>query len=286
MLLRAAPVEETASRQNLRHLAGKGAKALLRREPSGFQLSIRSILCYPLRMPVVTQQDFVAIGILVILEGLLSIDNALVLALIVKPLPEKLRKKALTYGIVGAIVFRLLSISAAAWLIHWEWVKFVGGGYLVYLPLKYFLDQRRDEEKEAAFARSRERAFWTTVLVVELTDILFAIDSILTAVALSSKLWVVISGGVLGMLAMRVAAGFFIRLIERFPRFEPTAYLLVLLIGLKLLVEGLQAEMGSLGLDFHDTRSPAFWAFWSAMFATLGSGFLPPRPPRRKPHQP
>ena len=127
-----------------------------------------------------------------------------VLALIVKPLPENLRKKALTYGIVGAIVFRLLSISAAAWLIHWEWVKFVGGGYLVYLPLKYFLDQRRDEEKEAAFARSRERAFWTTVLVVELTDILFAIDSILTAVALSSKLWVVISGGVLGMLAMRM----------------------------------------------------------------------------------
>jgi YkoY family integral membrane protein len=233
-------------------------------------------------MPVITAQDALAIGFLVFLEGVLSIDNALVLALIVKPLPEKLRRRALTYGIAGAIVFRLIAISAAAWLIHWQWVKLVGGGYLVYLPVKYLLDRRRDEEAEAQNARSRNRAFWMTVLVVELTDILFAVDSILTAVALTSKVWVVMTGGVLGMLAMRVAAGFFVRLIERFPRFEPTAYFLVFLVGIKLLIEGLQAELGLRGIDFHDPRSPAFWGFWGAMVAGFGAGFLPPRGTRKK----
>lgn len=228
-------------------------------------------------MTAITPQDLLAVGFLVFLEGVLSLDNALVLALIVKPLPERLRRRALTYGIAGAIVFRLIAISAAALLMHWEWVKLVGGGYLVYLPLQFWLSSREEEEKEARFSRSRERAFWMTVLVVELTDILFAIDSILTAVALTRKLWVVMTGGVLGMLAMRIAAGFFVRLLERFPRFEPTAYLLVLLVGLKLLLEGAQAELGLRGIDFHDPASPAFWAFWGAMFAAFGSGFLPPR---------
>lgn len=223
-----------------------------------------------------TLQDFFTIGFLVFLEGVLSIDNALVLALTVRPLPEELRHRALSYGIIGAILFRLLAIAAAAWLMHWEWVKFLGGAYLVYLPIKYAADRRDDEARQAKYARSRERAFWMTVFVVELTDILFAVDSILTAVAMSKKLWVIVTGGILGMLAMRVAAGFFTKLLERFPRFEPSAYLLVLLIGLKLLVEGSRAEFQwPPGVDFHSPSSPAFWVFWIAMAAAFGYGFFP-----------
>lgn len=229
----------------------------------------------PFSLPVVTPQDFVVIGFLVFLEGVLSIDNALVLALMVRPLPEAQRKRALTYGIVGAIVFRLFAISIAAWLIHWEWVKFVGGAYLVYLPVKYAIDHRRGKQKENHAVDASPRAFWKTVIAVELTDVLFAIDSILTAVALSNKLWVVVVGGVLGMIAMRFAAGIFIRLLEKFPRFEPTAYILVLLVGVKLLLEGFKGQFGWSFLDFHDMHSPAFWAFWVAMLLAMGYGFIP-----------
>ena len=231
----------------------------------------------PFELPVVTAQDFLAIGFLVLLEGLLSIDNALVLALIVRPLPPDLRKRALTYGIIGAIVFRLIAISAAAWLMHWEWVKLIGGAYLVYLPLKYWIDSRKDEEEEGKEIESKARAFWTTVIVVELTDIMFAIDSILTAVAVSRKLWVVVTGGILGMIAMRVAAGVFIRLLEKFPRFEPTAYILVLIVGLKLLLEGLFAELGMVPPNFHDATAVPFWAFWGTMLAAFAYGFVPVR---------
>jgi YkoY family integral membrane protein len=231
----------------------------------------------PFSLPVVTFNDLVTIGFLVFLEGVLSIDNALVLALLVKPLPKEMQKKALTYGLVGAVVFRILAISMATFLMQWEWVKFVGGAYLLYLSVKYLIDKRKDEEKEAKAPVSAQRAFWMTVVIVELTDVMFAIDSILTAVALTRKVWVVVTGGVIGLLAMRFAASVFIRLLDKFPRFEPTAYLLVAIVGLKLLVEGFAKELKIEGVNFHSPGTASFWIFWGAMALSLLFGFTKPR---------
>lgn len=230
----------------------------------------------PFDFPAVTPSDFVTIGFLIFLEGVLSIDNALVLALLVKPLPPHLQKKALTYGLIGAVVFRLMAIGMATYLMQWEWVKFVGGAYLIYLPIKYWMDKRKDEVKEAKAPQSQQRAFWMTVVIVELTDVMFAIDSILTAVALSSKVWVVVTGGVIGLIAMRFAAGIFVQLLDKFPRFEPTAYILVLLVGLKLLTEGFAHEFQIQGINFHDPQGASFWAFWLCMGMALLYGFTKP----------
>jgi YkoY family integral membrane protein len=215
--------------------------------------------------PTVGMDDFATLGLLVFLEGVLSIDNALVLALIVSHLPQEQHKRALLYGIFGAVVFRLIAIASASYLMNWTWVKFVGGGYLLYLAAQYFFGG--DDEKESKSARQRN--FWMTVIVVELTDIAFAIDSILTAVALSQKLWVVMTGGFLGLLLMRFAAGGFIQLLKRFPRFETTAYLLVTIIGTKLILEGFHLPW----LNFHSPSGIAFWCFWLSMAATIAFGF-------------
>jgi YkoY family integral membrane protein len=216
----------------------------------------------------VSADDFVAIGFLIFLEGVLSIDNALVLALIVKTLPHHQHKRALTYGIVGAVVFRIMAIAAAAYLMEWRWVKFVGGAYLIYLALDHWWVKQKKESKEEE-KQGRERNFWMTVLIVELTDIAFAVDSILTAVALTKKLWVVVTGGLIGLLLMRFAASKFIVLLERFPRFEPTAYILVFIIGSKLIIDGFHFS----GVDFHSMTNLAFWIFWGAMSATICFGF-------------
>lgn len=221
-------------------------------------------------MGTVTTDDFFAIGFLVFLEGILSIDNALVLALIVRSLPKHLQKRALTYGLAGAVVFRLIAISLAAFLMQWTWVKFVGGAYLIYLSLHYWWTNRKEKEAEQdEIARSVQRSFWMTVLIVELTDIAFAVDSILTAVALTTDTWVVMTGGFIGLLMMRFAAAMFIQLLEKFPRFEPTAYLLVFIIGAKLIVDGFHFP----GVDFHSARNPAFWIFWVGMALSLSYGF-------------
>ncbi len=267
-------------------------------------------------------QDIAVIGLLIVLEGVLSIDNALVLGLLAKRLPKPLQKRALTYGLVGAFVFRFLAIGTASYLLQWRVVKLLGGGYLVYIALKHFFFDRKPENEEHMTVDDQEipmlvdhrtgrelnrveaeeeirarsmvgasgasrRDFWSTVAVIELTDIAFAIDSILAAIALVGstpathegphpKLWVVITGGILGVILMRFAAVMFIGLLERFPRFETSAYLLVSVIGMKLLVDWkFNTAENPHVVDFHDPSSPAFWSFWIVMILCFCVGFLP-----------
>ena len=269
--------------------------------------------------------DFAVIGLLILLEGVLSIDNALVLALLAKRLPKELQAKALTYGLVGAFVFRFFAIGAAAYLLRWRIVKLIGGGYLLWVALQHLVLQFREKSRErvkmgpggspmlldeatgseltpereqeelttrSAFPvhRPKQVKFWPTVMVIELTDIAFAIDSILAAIAVVGpssaqphpKLWVVVTGGILGVILMRFAAAVFIRLLERFPRFETSAYLLVFVIGLKLTVDwALNTQAHPHRIDFHDTGSVAFWVFWLVMTGCITFGFLPQRKPKR-----
>ncbi len=79
--------------------------------------------------------------------------------------------------------------------------------------------------------------FWATVVKVELTDIVFAIDSILVAVAVSNKLWVVITGGILGIVMMRMVIGRLLGLIRRYPALVDGAFIIITWVGIKLLLE-------------------------------------------------
>jgi YkoY family integral membrane protein len=272
--------------------------------------------------------DVFLVALLVILEGVLSIDNALVLGLLAKRLPKTQQKRALTYGLAGAFLFRFIAVGTASFLLRWRIVKLIGGGYLLWVAIHHFVSQFRDrnkpeqveigagrtptmedpesgrelpphEQEEELRARTpapapgRSAGFWSTVLVIELTDIAFAIDSILAAIALVGsapvgtvgphpKLWVVITGGMLGVVLMRFAAVMFIKLLDRFPRFETSAYLLVTVIGMKLVSDwALNTPEHPHRADFHSPSSPAFWIFWILMALCCAVGFIPKkdRPP-------
>ncbi|GAA0348313.1 TerC family protein [Bacillus carboniphilus] len=183
------------------------------------------------------------IGTLVIMEGLLSADNALVLAVMVKHLPGKQKKKALFYGLLGAYLFRFIAIGAGVFLIQITWVKYLGAGYLAWLAIKYFIDKRKeaagdDEDieglsKGSIFIRLFGN-FWGTVAAVEVMDIAFSVDSVLAALAISDQIWVLLLGGMLGVLMMRGVAGIFLKLIERVPELETTAYVIILFIAIKM----------------------------------------------------
>src|SRR5262249_30712468 len=162
--------------------------------------------------------DFVTIALLVALEGLLSADNAMVLAVLVLGLPPAQRKKALRYGIVGAFAFRTTATLLAVFLIKLGWVKLLGAAYLLYLVYRHFGSGDTAEERrtpDRAQPSLGLSAFWTTVVKVELTDIVFAIDSILVGVAMSPKTWVVVTGGILGIVMMRLVIGQLLSLVER-----------------------------------------------------------------------
>ena len=189
-----------------------------------------------------TASDALTIATLAVLEGILSVDNSLVLAILVRALPKRQQKKALTYGIVGAFVFRLLALIFAAYMMRFVFFKLIGGAYLVYLAMKhmFFFYKEDAHQSRPQIAAS----LWKTVMVVELTDIAFSIDSITTAVAMSNKLAVVWIGGILGIVFLRFAAGIFVRLLEKLPKLEDLAYQLIFFIGTKLFLEGFHVEIG------------------------------------------
>jgi YkoY family integral membrane protein len=184
--------------------------------------------------------DLVTIALLVLLEGLLSADNAMVLAVLVLGLPKEEQRKALRYGIIGAFVFRIAATVFAAHMIQLRIVQLIGGLYLLWLPYHHFFrggdaQERRTPPKATPWLGLS--AFWATVVKVELTDIVFAIDSILVAVAMSPKLWVIITGGVLGIIAMRLVIGQLLAIVRRYPALVDGAFIIIAWVGIKLLFE-------------------------------------------------
>lgn len=232
------------------------------------------------------------IFILIILEGLLSADNALVLAVLVKHLPKEQQKKALTYGIWGAFFFRFVAILLASWLIMVWQAQAVGAVYLLYIALSHLLKPSHTDELNKK--PSVTKSFWGTVVSVEIADIAFSIDSILAAVALVYSLpptdWapiggmdggrflVVVTGGILGIVTMRFVAGYFIGLMQRFPGLEQGAYLIVGWIGLKLALITLCHP----SLAILPEALPAHWLyktiFWSVLLGLfVGSMIWKPK---------
>ena len=183
------------------------------------------------------------IGTLVLMEGLLSADNALVLAVMVRHLPFKQRKKALFYGLLGAYAFRFIAIGVGVILIKLWWVKVLGAAYLAWLAINYFRSRNKDGQEEeargvdqASFLLRIFGVFWGTVISVELMDIAFSVDSVIAAFGVSQEVWVLLIGGMLGVLMMRGVASVFLKLIDRIPELETAAYVLIAFIAIKMLI--------------------------------------------------
>ncbi|MDQ0155492.1 TerC family protein [Robertmurraya andreesenii] len=179
---------------------------------------------------------------LAVLECILSADNALVLSAFVKPLPKKQQKKALVYGLWGAYLFRFIFIGLGTFLIKLWFIKLIGALYLLWLAVKFFIEKYKskedgeDEDKNQpkGWLVSTFGVFWATVISVELMDLAFSVDSILTALAVSEEVWVILLGGMIGILMMRGIATFFIALMNRVPELETTAYVLITFIAIKM----------------------------------------------------
>lgn len=194
---------------------------------------------------------------LIILEGLLSFDNALALAALVrKKLKDPVQqKRALVWGIWGAYVLRIGIIFVGVWLMKYEWVKALAGIYLVYLAIhELFFHKNNTHEFDemnhgelktvAPTLLVNTKMFVMVIIQVELMDLMFSIDSIAVALAISDVKWVLVTGAVLGVLLMRIAAQFFVSLIEKFPILEKTAFVLVGIAGLNVILKLKDLNLG------------------------------------------
>ncbi len=187
------------------------------------------------------------VGNLILIESLLSVDNAAVLATMVMDLPEQKRRKALRYGIFGAYIFRGLCLLFASFLIKIWWLKPLGGLYLIYLVFDWWKGQQAkgdgDEEsinKESNWLYKitvgKLGSFWATIALVELMDLAFSIDNVFAAVALSDNLLIILTGVFIGILAMRFVAQGFVKLMEKYAFLEACAFIVIGLLGIKLVM--------------------------------------------------
>ncbi|MEH7124644.1 TerC family protein [Bacillus sp. JJ1773] len=193
--------------------------------------------------------------LLIGIEGLLAADNALVLAIMVKHLPEQERRKALFYGLAGAFIFRFGSLFAISYLVDIWQVQAIGALYLLFIAFNHIFRKlivNKGKEKASSQEEKKKAGFWMTVFKVELADIAFAIDSILAAVALAvalpdtslpniggldgGKFIVIFAGGLIGLIIMRFAANVFVNLLQKKPGLEIAAFMIVGWVGVKLSV--------------------------------------------------
>lgn len=237
-----------------------------------------------------------ALLILIGLEGLLSADNALVLAVIAKHLPPDQKKKAINYGIILAFFFRFVALFLISFIANVWQIQAAGAAYLLYLGLKHVIQAKfgkennkvhKDEEQEAA-----GKGFWPTVGKIALADIAFAVDSILAAVALAlglpesplgnfggmdgGQFIVVLLGGIAGLILIKFAATWFVQLLAKRPALETTAYAIVAWVGVKLAVITLAHE--DIGILPHDFPHSTIWTliFYGVLIAIALFGWFAP----------
>jgi YkoY family integral membrane protein len=181
-----------------------------------------------------TWTDIFLVVALVFLEAALSADNAVALAALVKHLPTpQQQNRALRWGIIGAYSFRIAIVFAAVWLVEYPPAQFFGACYLLWLAWQHFRGEEEGPEQDI----TRHANFWQTLVMVELTDLVFSFDSIAASVGVSRKAWVIILGGILGITLMRYMASLFLRWLDEFSHLEDAAFAIIALVGSTMLLE-------------------------------------------------
>ena len=184
--------------------------------------------------------------ILIILEILLSADNAIALASLTKSLKNSEdRTRALNIGITISLILRIFLILLSAFLLKYLIIRILAGLYLIYLFFSNVIFKGKDfsnEEIKKDYSNFNKINFIKVVALLSVTDLAFSIDSITTAVAISDQYILVVTGAVIGVIALRFTSEIFLRLIEYFTRLEMAGYIAILIIGSKLILNTIFVE--------------------------------------------
>ncbi len=211
-------------------------------------------------LPALNVDSLLKLGILVALESILSADNAIALAALVQGIENpKLQRQALNLGLVAAFVLRVGLIFTATWVIKYWQCELAGAAYLLWLSAQYFTSK---EDAEHHHHGPGYTSLWQIIPLLAFTDLAFSLDSVTTAIAVSEERWLVLTGGVLGIIALRFLAGLFIRWLKEFTYLQDAGYVTVTLVGLRLLLKVFDSKL-----------VPPEWLMITAIIACFLWGF-------------
>lgn len=201
-------------------------------------------------------QTWIAFLTLTVLELVLGIDNIIFISILSGKLPEEEQPRARYIGLALALMMRVLLLMSLSWVIGLTEPLFAVGGQevsgrdLVLLIGGLFLIAKSTHEihgslegQEGEGSRKVYSGFTSVIIQIMLLDIVFSLDSVITAVGMVSNLWIMISAVVVSIIAMMFFAGTIGAFVQRHPTIKMLALAFLLLIGVTLIAEGLHQHI-------------------------------------------
>jgi predicted tellurium resistance membrane protein TerC len=204
-----------------------------------------------------TTEILIALTTLIVLEVILGIDNIIFISILSDKLPEDQRKSLRYWGIGLAMVMRLALLAVISWILKLDATLFtlasfdisgkdlilIGGGlFLLYKSTKEIYHKTEDKTEDPNNV-GKKATFRQLLIQVIILDLVFSIDSIITAVGMVSELWVMYTAVVVTVLIMLVAAAPISNFINKHPSFKILALCFLMIIGVALIAEGLDVKI-------------------------------------------
>lgn len=197
-------------------------------------------------------QVWASLVTLTLLEIVLGIDNLVFMAILAGRLPAHRQNRARQVGLALALVSRLLLLGAIGWVIGFTQPLFapfghgvsgrdivlIAGGFFLLYKGTTEIHHRLEEDALPKSAGGAAASFMGTVLQIMVLDVVFSLDSVITAVGMAGSLWVMAAAIVLAVLIMLAASATVAAFIERHPTVKMLALSFLLLIGMTLIADG------------------------------------------------
>ena len=215
-------------------------------------------------------QAWIALLTLTVLEVVLGIDNVIFISILSGKLPAEQQKKARTIGLAMAMIMRVLLLLSLAWIIKLtaplftvlgqeisgrDLILLIGGLFLIAKATHEIHDKLEGEE--GGDIKRVAPSLASVIFQISLLDIVFSLDSVITAVGMAKHLGVMITAVIIAVLIMLVSAGSISSFVNRHPTVKMLALSFLLLIGTSLIAEG---------LDFHIPKGYVYFAMAFSVF--------------------
>lgn len=204
-------------------------------------------------------QIWISLLTLSALEIVLGIDNLVFLAILADRLPEHQRPAARKLGLAFALITRLALLASLAWIaglvepvftvlnhpVSWRDIILIGGGVFLLAKATHEIHGSLEGEEEGAeageggVAKAAKAGFMATIVQIGILDIVFSLDSVITAVGMANQLWVMITAVIVAVILMLVASGPLSSFVSRHPTVKMLALSFLLLVGMSLVADGM-----------------------------------------------
>ena len=202
-------------------------------------------------------EAWAALLTLTALEIVLGIDNVIFLSVIISRIPQPQAKRARQIGLALALVFRILVLTLLVWLIgltqavltvkgmafSWRDIILIGGGLFLIAKATHEIHgevEAREEESDRAFAT---RAFFWVIVQIIVIDMVFSLDSIITAIGMAQDLEIMIAAVIIACVIMYVSSGPVARFVAEHPTTKMLALAFLVLIGVALVADGFEFHL-------------------------------------------